>query len=134
MNIAMKIVAVCGLCLIATVVVAEERINLTVPDQVRAGTTSYRISEFNMNWIQGHISIELLGENGEIKTVQYRDVDVVTEIDGEFVTTVDRQGRALMVAMNTMDFSSVSLNRRIMNRLLADGHLVGAVSGVPDTE
>lgn len=97
---------------------AAERIDLTAPDQVRSGTSSYQIVSVHFEWDRGRIEINLVGENGETKSIAYDDPE----------------GRALMVAMNRMDFSSVSLQRRIMNKLLADGHLVGAVSGIPDTE
>ena len=97
--------------------IAAEQIDLTAPDQAQPGTTTYVVGELHLNWTQGLVSITLVGSNGEIKQVRYGQND---------------GGRALMIAMNRMDFSSVSLQRRIMNKLISDGHLVGAVSGTPD--
>ncbi len=97
--------------------IAAEQIDLTAPDQATPGTSTYIVGELHLNWTQGLVSITLVGSNGEVKRVRYGQND---------------GGRALMISMNTMNFSSVSMQRRIMNKLIADGHLVGAVSGTPD--
>jgi len=40
--------------------------------------------------------------------------------------------RQLLNKLNTMDFSVDSFEKRILERLIADGHLPGTVEGTPD--
>lgn len=101
---------------IATVSAAE-RVDLTTPDQVRAGTLAYSVTQLVLDWEQGRIVVRLVGDNGERKEVIFGDAD---------------NARDMMRALNTMDLSTKSLHRRIMERLIADGHLAGSISGVPD--
>lgn len=96
---------------------AEEQIDLITPDQVEVGTSTYRVVQLTLDWEHGRIVVRLVGDNDERKEVVFGDAD---------------NARALMQALNKMDLSTVSLHRRIMERLIADGHLVGSISGVPD--
>lgn len=102
---------------LATSVSAAEQIDLLVPDQVQSGTTTYTIVQVLFDWEQAYISIVLIGANGERKQVIYGQ---------------NTGARALIVAMNKMDFSTKSLHRTILEKLIADGHLTGGISGVPD--
>ena len=95
-------------------VLAGEQVDLDDPDQAKSGTSTYTISEFNMNWTQKRVVIVLLGSNGEQKTVVYDDA-------GDMIR-----------ALNKANLSVKSLHRRVMERLLADGHLTGTISGTPD--
>ena len=107
-----------GICLmvlmLATSAVAVEQLDLTVPDQAKPGTTTYTIKELNLNWEQKVVVIVLLGANNEEKQVVYRN------------------SAALIIALNKTDLSVKSLQRRIMERLIADGHIGGTISGSPD--
>ena len=103
--------------LFAIPALAAEQVDLTAPDQVQAGTSTYSVTQLVLDWEQGRIVIKLVGDNGERKEVVFGDAD---------------NARAMMRALNKMDLSTVSLHRRIMERLIADGHLVGSISGVPD--
>lgn len=101
-------------------VVAVEQIDLTVPDQVKIGTTTYKLTELNFDWGRSRIVIVLVGANGERKEVVYADGEESTDT------------RDLMRVLNKANLSIKSLHRRVMERLIADGHIVGNISGVPD--
>lgn len=62
------------------------------------------------------IDVELVGENGQWFTHRWTG------------TAAD----ALILALNKVDLSAVSLQRRVFNRLVADGVFPGTVSGTPD--
>ncbi len=103
--------------LLATSALAEEQVDLDAPDQVQAGTSTYSVAQLTLDWEHGRIAIRLVGGNGERREVVFGDAD---------------NARAMMQALNKMDLSTKSLHRRIMEKLIADGHLVGSISGVPD--
>lgn len=95
----------------------SERVDLTVPDQTEPGTTHYSVASLFLSWEAKSITIVLLGENNERKQVVYDDNTGAT---------------ALMNGLNKADLSVKSLHKRIMERLLSDGHLAGTISGTPD--
>lgn len=94
-----------------------EQVDLTAVDQATPGTSTYRVDRLDLFWGDKTITIGLIGSNGERKTVYYHEAD---------------GAEALIVALNKVDLSTNSLQRRIMERLLADGHLTGSISGTPD--
>lgn len=96
---------------------AEEQVDLTTADQAQVGTLTYRVSQITLDWEHGRIVIRLVGDNGKRKDVVFGDAD---------------NARSLMQTLNKADLSTKSLHRRIMEKLIADGHLVGSISGVPD--
>ncbi len=96
---------------------AAEQINLIAPDQAQAGTLTYSFAQLVLDWEHGRIVVVLAGANGERKEVVFGDAD---------------DARAMMRSFNKANFSSKSLHRRLMEKLIADGHLVGAIVGVPD--
>ena len=96
---------------------ATEQVDLTSPDGVKAGTSVYTIKELNFDWAQKTVVIVLRGSGGENKEIVY------DEAAGSV---------AMLRALNKADLSVKRLHRRVMGRMLADGHLVGAVSGAPD--
>ncbi len=106
-----------ALFLFAFPALAEERIDLTVPDQAQAGTMTYSFARLTLDWEHGRVVVVLVGANGERKEVVFGDAD---------------GARALMRSFNKADFSSKSLHRRLMEKLIAEGHLVGAIAGAPD--
>lgn len=110
-------VACLALFLFVAPALAKEQVNLTAPDQVRAGTSTYVLKELNLDWVNKTVVVVLRGSNGENKEVVYG------EDDGSM---------AMLRSLNKVDLSVKSLHRRIMERLLADGHLVGSISGAPD--
>ncbi len=79
-------------------------------------TTDYRVVFFSMNWEQELIVIHVRGTNGERKEFRYEKAIATS----------------FMIALNKMDLSVKSLQRRILERLSTEGKLVGSVSGSPD--
>ncbi len=96
---------------------AGERVDLSAPDQATIGTLTYTIARLVLDREHGRIVIVLVGDNNEKKEIVFGDVD---------------NARAMMRALNKADLSTKSLQRRIMERLIADGHLAGTISGTPD--
>ena len=96
---------------------AEERVDLTAPDQAVAGTLTYKIIQLVLDWEHGRIVVRLIGSGGQRKEVMFGDAD---------------NARAMMKALNTANLSNKSLHRRIMEKLISDGHLAGSISGIPD--
>ncbi len=52
--------------------------------------------------------------------------------DAEALGTVAEFDRNAMVALNTANLSIKSPQRRILERLVADGKLTGSIAGTPD--
>ena len=92
-----------------------EVLNLTVPI-VPSSISSYKVVFLQLDWGEKSILVKLRGTNGEQFSYSY---------NGD-------EANDLMVALNTVNLSTISLQRRIMQRLIADGVLVGSVSGSPD--
>ena len=79
--------------------------------------TDYRVASVTFDWDGAQIMIALRGTNGERLVALYT---------GPTATT-------LMIALNKIDCSVTSLQKRIINRLVTDGKLpAGTVSGTPD--
>jgi hypothetical protein len=93
-----------------------EKITLTVPFQPNPATaTEFTIDMIVFDWKGAGIHITL-GQNGVQKTVSY---------NGAVATT-------LMNQLNVVNLATKSLHKRCMERLQADGHLSGTISGTPD--
>ena len=88
-----------------------------MPDQAVAGTTVYQIARITFDWEHGLVTVTLSGTNGQIKQVLYGQ---------------NTGGRALMRSFNRPGTQAKSIQRRIMEKLIADGHLAGTISGAPD--
>lgn len=92
-----------------------EQLTLTVVE-TKPVNTYYRVARLDLNWREAIIHIELTGTNGERKGHTY---------DGQTATS-------LMVVLNTANLSVKSLHRRVLERLVADGVILGSVTGTPD--
>jgi len=92
-----------------------EQIDLTTPI-TQPSITNYRLNKLDLRWLDQHIRIELVADSGEVIEHSY---------DGDIA-------RNLMIALNKMDLSVKSLQRRVMEKLIADGIISGAISGAPD--
>lgn len=93
-----------------------EQFDLTIPDQVNAGTSIYRIASVALNWENKTMTIVLTAPGGFRKTIQY----------------VDPQATTMMRAINKANLSTKSLHKRLLEQLATDGELIGAISGLPD--
>jgi hypothetical protein len=92
-----------------------EQVDLAVPI-VPASRTSYTLKRLHLDWAAGVIQIYLTGSDG---------VEVFAEYTGA-------PALAILVAFNKVDLTVKSLQRRVLERLVADGKLPGgAVSGAP---
>jgi len=93
-----------------------EIVTLTTPVTTPSLTT-YAVRMINMDLDVPAIVIRLRGSNGEVKTVAYNGVTATN----------------LMVALNKANLSTTSLQKRCLERLIADGELpAGTISGSPD--
>lgn len=94
-----------------------EKITLSQPEVIPAiTTTDYRVIYILMDLEQAMIVIHLRGTNGERREFRY---------EGEIATT-------LMQQLNKLNLSTKSLHKRLLERLVADGHLAGTIEGNPD--
>ena len=94
----------------------SEKIDLTVAE-IAPATSTYEIETLTLDVRGARIYIVLwCAATGKQKTHEYRD------------TTATQ----IMRALNTADLSVKSLQRRILERLIADGVLAGNVTGSPD--
>lgn len=91
-----------------------EQCDLTIPEGAVAGTTLYRPVALLLDWENARITVSLVGEGGHRKKVVY---------DGVLT---------LLKALNTANLSTKSLHKRLLEKLVADGYLVGTISGTPD--
>jgi hypothetical protein len=95
-----------------------EKIDLTVPFKPDPREASeLRLARVDLNWEASSIVLEL--------------ADPVSGVRQSFVYD-GQEAMTIMQALNKANLSTKSLHRRIMEKLLADGHLEGTISGAPD--
>lgn len=94
-----------------------EQVDLSAP-VAKPSTANYRVSYLNLDVDNLRISVFLTANNGETLQKVYDATTVPT-------------GATLLTALNRGNFSVNSLIKAIYNRLIADGILVGTISGVP---
>jgi len=93
-----------------------EKLDLTTPTPSIPGVNNYTVDKLILDNGGSRIDVFLLANNGEQLRHSYYD----SEAD------------SLMVSLNKADLSTNSLQRRILQRLINDGVLIGSVSGTPD--
>ena len=99
--------------LLGVTVMAQERIRLTTPEVVTANT----------------VAIQFVGL---YPTLGQIDLVLVTNTGTRIVHSyTPPQGTTLIVALNKANLSTRSLQQRILDRLVADGVIAGAVEGSP---
>jgi hypothetical protein len=92
-----------------------ESILLAVPEVIPAiTTTEYRVSCLTLDVDASRIIIRVKGTNNERKEFVYNEAG------------------ALLNTLNTANLTTKSLQRRILENLVADGKLLGAMDGTPD--
>lgn len=94
-----------------------ERIDLTTPITYPS-TGFHELERLTLDVKAGTIYVQLLGQNGESVSKVYN-------------ATTSPTGATLLSQLNTSNNSTTSLIKRVYNRLVADGVLVGTVSGSP---
>lgn len=109
------LVLACVLALFG-VAVAQESVTRTSPIVTTSSTVHVSYIGFGID--AGTIVVELTDNNGAITTKVY---------DATTTPTAD----ALFKSVNTSDNRTVSLIKKVYNRLIADGVITGTVSGTP---
>ena len=102
------------LLLLFSIARADETLVLTTPITAPS-ITEYSVASLTLNWEGQRIDIVLVEPGGQRYTKSYTGATATT----------------LMVALNKLDLSVKSLQRRILERLAADGFLPGTISGTP---
>ena len=97
------------------VALAGEEVTLTTP-VTTPSITAWKVSSLHLDWDNSQITIKLKGSNGEAKFHSYGGATALT----------------MMTALNKADLSFNSLHRRVLNRLILDGVVLGSVTGAPD--
>ena len=92
-----------------------ETIRVTTP-AVPETYTDYQVMYLELDWELPRIVIRLRAPDDKRIAHNYTGATALT----------------LMRGLNVANLSTVSLHRRVVNRLIADGVISGAVSGVPD--
>ena len=100
---------------VAGVAFAGELLNLTTPE-TGPSITNWQVITVRFGWVEQRIDIVLLGTNGEQRAFAYTGSEATT----------------LMKALNKVDLSVKSLQRRILERLVSDGKFAGTILGSPD--
>lgn len=109
-----------------------ESLTLTTPE-AKPANPKYDIAGIRERWLplgQEAIEIDLLGQNGEAKTVLYGPLGLIGPTG--LIVAGTPTGAALLKAQNKMNFSTISRQKRIYQQLTTDGVLVGSVTGSPD--
>jgi hypothetical protein len=106
--------------------VAEDLV-LAAPEVVPQITTAtYRLVGLFLDWERTTIIIRLRGANGETKSFTYGGNDPSTS------QAAKTKALNLMTALNTANLTIKSLQRRVLEQLIADGLLLGTIAGTPD--
>lgn len=112
--------------IVSAPLIAQERVTFSAPVLSDAGATTFRVAQITFNFEGGGGIVATLKEfdgtgfvtRGKQITVRYDDTDPAT------VT--------ILRALNTVDLSVKSLQRRLIERFIADGKIpTGTPSGVP---
>ncbi len=94
-----------------------EQLDLTNPEvKPQVVTSFYQVVYLQLNWLGETVLIRLRGQNDEIKQFTYEGAEAVQ----------------MMKTLNTANLTTNSLQKRVLNKLVADGKISGTVSGSPD--
>lgn len=98
-----------------------ERLDRVIPTPAAPGVTFHKIGELVLrpgaDEGSALVAVTLLGDNGE---------------EESFRLASGAPARALLAQLNKADLSANSLQQRVLQKLVDDGHIDGAVSGTPD--
>jgi hypothetical protein len=97
-----------------------ETVNLAAPI-TKPATTAIQLQSLNIDLIAGSVYVVWKGDNNEIFSASYPTPS----------PNAQPSGMALITALNTANLSTVSLVKRIYNRLITDGYIAGTVAGTP---
>ncbi len=95
---------------------AVEQIDLTTPI-TKPAISYYQVSRLELDWSRATIEIHLIfTPTGEKFITGYTGVEATN----------------LMVIMNKKNFTTTSMQKTLLQKLIADGKLAGTISGSPD--
>src|SRR3954469_5043042 len=84
-------------------------------------TATYRLVGLSLDWERTTILVRLRGANGETKAFTYGGNDPGTS------PAAKTKALNLMTALNTANLPIKSLQRRVLEQLIADGLLLGTI-------
>lgn len=90
---------------------------LDPPAKPAVSPPPYSIAALILEWDAKQIIIRLKGSDGSYVTHDYNESEGAV---------------ALMTSLNKANLATKSLHRRVMEKLIADGKIVGSISGTPD--
>lgn len=104
-----------------------EEYTLTTPETVPAVTnTAYKVVFLQFEWKLGQIVIYLEGQHGERLITGYGGPPPATQADRDAAIQ-------MMRTLNTANLTTKSLQKRVLEKLSADGKIPGgSVTGTPD--
>ena len=104
-----------------------ERLDLTTPISTPS-RTHYRVGRITFDRDDGRIDVLVVGSDGKRVVIEWHDIPSVGGMPPDPIAT------NLMKTLNTRDFTTVSMEKRILQRAVTDGKLpAGIVSGTPDS-
>lgn len=99
-----------------------EQVDLPTP--ITKTQTKWELDEMTLSARRRLIEIRLVGQNGEALTVLYPTPPPVG--------SSQPSGQTLLTALNKANLTTNSLMKRVFTQLIADGHIVGTVTGTPE--
>jgi hypothetical protein len=104
-----------------------EEYTLTTPETIPAVTnTAYKVVFLQFEWTRGQIAIYLEGQNGERVITGYGGPPPATQAERDAAIQ-------MMRTLNTANLTTKSLQKRVLEKLSADGKIPGGtVTGAPD--
>jgi hypothetical protein len=99
-----------------------ETVNLTTPI-TKPPTNAIQLTRLTIDVVAGSIYIEWKGDDGQAFSAAYPTLAPA----GSSQPT----GTALITSLNTANLSTVSLVKRIYQRLMTDGYIAGTITGTP---
>lgn len=87
-------------------------ITLTSPDQMKPGTTTYRVDWLLLDFAGSRVSIQVVGDHGETRGFEFVGTD----------------GASVLTLISTGNFSARTLDDAVLRRLVAAGLLTGTVA------
>jgi hypothetical protein len=104
-----------------------ETFNLATPEVTPAiQTAAYQLVFLLLDFEGQTIVVRIRGEHGELREFRYGGPLPLTP------ATERQKAVTLMLALNKANLSLKSLQRRVLEQLVADGLIAGTISGVPD--
>lgn len=104
---------------------AQERIALTAPAFVDAGAGHIKVVFLQYDWDNASVIVG-------VRATDANAIPLPTRQRVDFNYSGNQASNILRI-INTNNFSTVSMHRRILNRLTSDGHISGGViAGTPE--